>query len=111
MEKNYIVVIVRPRTTEVMHFSDFVYAKQAYQAVARVWPNSYLTIVIAGPEQPLSTWVDPHCRPDVVALRSSLHQSLCADDDCDLSGGYAHIGPCEVCKCPLKHAIEECDAP
>jgi hypothetical protein len=33
---------------------------------------------------------------------------LCSDPNCDLSGGYAHAGPCEPCGCPARHAVQEC---
>ncbi len=33
---------------------------------------------------------------------------VCVDEECDLSGGYAHAGPCEACDCPLRHARAEC---
>ena len=49
-----------------------------------------------------------HCQPWVVALRTAPGASLCADDECGLSGGYAHVGPCEPCACPQCHAVEEC---
>jgi hypothetical protein len=51
--------------------------------------------------------INPHCTPRIVALRRAA-SSVCADAECDLSGGYAHAGPCETCKCGLKHAIAEC---
>lgn len=48
-----------------------------------------------------------HGRPSVVAFRE-MSGNLCVDEDCDLSGGYAHAGGCEPCGCPDNHAIEEC---
>lgn len=34
--------------------------------------------------------------------------SVCLDLECNLSGGMAHIGPCDPCGCPKRHAIAEC---
>jgi hypothetical protein len=51
---------------------------------------------------------DPYCQPWVVALRKAPHASVCIDDECELSGSYAHVGPCEPCGCPLLHAVDEC---
>ncbi len=49
-----------------------------------------------------------HCTPRQVYLRNRPGVSVCIDLDCDLSGGYAHVGPCEPCGCGQRHAIEEC---
>lgn len=46
--------------------------------------------------------------PWQVALREAPGAGLCSDVDCDLSGGYAHIGECAPCACGKRHAIEEC---
>ena len=46
--------------------------------------------------------------PWVVALRRAPGACLCIDGECGLSGGRAHVGPCERCPCPKEHAIEEC---
>jgi hypothetical protein len=49
---------------------------------------------------------DEHATPEMVALRKG--GAVCIDNDCDLSGGYAHAGPCEPCNCGRRHAIAEC---
>lgn len=49
-----------------------------------------------------------HARPEVVFRRQAPGASCCIDPDCDLSGGYAHVGPCEPCSCPMRHAAWEC---
>lgn len=49
-----------------------------------------------------------HSRPEVVFRRQAPGASCCIDPDCDLSGGYAHVGPCEPCSCPMNHAAWEC---
>jgi hypothetical protein len=54
------------------------------------------------------TYQDPYSTPEMEALREAPGASVCVDEDCTLSGGYAHVGPCESCGCPLEHAIEEC---
>ena len=46
--------------------------------------------------------------PWQVALRQAPGASLCVDDDCDLSGGAAHVGDCTPCTCGLEHAAAEC---
>lgn len=48
-----------------------------------------------------------YCTPEMVKMREEAF-SLCADNDCDLSGGYAHAGDCEVCSCGKRHALLEC---
>ena len=53
--------------------------------------------------------LNPYCLPAMVKLRDEA-SSVCNDPDCDLSGGYAHAGPCERCACPMEHAIAECPA-
>lgn len=53
--------------------------------------------------------VDPHCTLRVVGMRNAKGAVVCIDDECDLSGGFAHVGPCEPCGCPLRHAIAECN--
>lgn len=55
---------------------------------------------------PLHVPMGHHRRPGVVALRE--RSGVCIDDDCDLSGGYAHAGPCEPCGCKWNHAVAEC---
>jgi hypothetical protein len=47
-----------------------------------------------------------YCTVEMMARRAT--ESVCIDEDCQLSGGYAHIGPCESCSCGAEHAIEEC---
>ena len=49
-----------------------------------------------------------YCAPEQIALRDRSGASVCIDLDCDLSGGMAHVGPCEPCCCGKRHAIEEC---
>lgn len=46
--------------------------------------------------------------PWQVALRRAHRAAVCIDEDCGLSGGRAHVGPCEKCPCPMEHAVEEC---
>lgn len=52
--------------------------------------------------------VGPYCWPRMLDMRRQPHASLCIDDDCDLSGGLAHVGECEPCTCGHRHAIAEC---
>lgn len=55
--------------------------------------------------------LDPHLTDEILALRdaaSRIGDPLCRDVACKLSGGWAHVGPCEPCSCGLNHAIEEC---
>ena len=49
-----------------------------------------------------------YCAPWQVALRDAPGEGLCSDEDCDLSGGYAHVGECMPCDCGKRHAIDEC---
>ena len=49
-----------------------------------------------------------YATPLMARLRSLPGASVCVDEDCELSGGFAHIGPCEPCGCGHEHAIEEC---
>lgn len=51
---------------------------------------------------------DPYMDPRLVALRHKRGVLVCIDEECELSGGAAHAGPCEPCACPLEHAVEEC---
>lgn len=51
---------------------------------------------------------DPYCTPEMVRLRTQRCASVCIDEECNLSGGYAHVGPCEPCTCGMEHAIAEC---
>lgn len=53
---------------------------------------------------------DTFCRPEHVAMRNAPGAAVCVDEECDLSGGYAHVGPCEPCACGKQHAIDECPA-
>lgn len=50
----------------------------------------------------------PYCQPEMVAAREAPAALVCVDEECDLSGGFAHVGPCEPCGCELRHAVEEC---
>jgi hypothetical protein len=43
-----------------------------------------------------------------VRMRHEPGAACCIDEDCDLSGGAAHVGPCEPCSCGKEHAIAEC---
>jgi hypothetical protein len=56
-----------------------------------------------------------YCQPWQIAQRDRGARftvdgvvGLCVDPDCDLSGDYAHAGPCEPCGCPARHAVSEC---
>lgn len=49
---------------------------------------------------------DPYNLPFQHQLRQGA--AVCVDDDCGLSGGMAHAGPCEKCGCSDEHAIAEC---
>lgn len=52
---------------------------------------------------------DPdYCAPWQVALRKAPGASVCTDEACELSGGFAHVGVCESCDCGKRHAISEC---
>jgi hypothetical protein len=51
---------------------------------------------------------DPYCTVEMEMMRTTPGASVCTDEECSLSGGYAHIGPCEPCKCGMEHAIDEC---
>lgn len=51
---------------------------------------------------------DRFCQPWVVALRHRY--SVCNDEECELSGGMAHVGDCMPCACGLEHASYECPA-
>jgi hypothetical protein len=51
---------------------------------------------------------DPYCTPEMERLRTQRCASVCIDEECFLSGGYAHVGPCEPCTCGMEHAIAEC---
>jgi hypothetical protein len=48
-----------------------------------------------------------YAQPWQIALRR-VNNSWCVDPECTLSGGLAHVGECEPCKCGLEHAIDEC---
>jgi len=52
--------------------------------------------------------INPYCTHKMVRMRTSPGASVCTDEECSLSGGYAHIGPCEKCRCKMEHAIDEC---
>ena len=59
----------------------------------------------------LGQWVkhnDPFCTEEMVRLRTQKCAAVCTDEECSLSGGYAHVGPCEPCTCGMEHAIAEC---
>jgi hypothetical protein len=49
-----------------------------------------------------------YATPAMVALRNAPGAALCSDPDCELSGGWAHVGPCEPCSCGAEHAVAEC---
>ena len=55
-----------------------------------------------------TTLGDPYCTDEMVRLRTQRCASCCIDEECSLSGGYAHVGPCEPCTCGMEHAIAEC---
>jgi hypothetical protein len=64
------------------------------------------------PDEPLrgpGDRLDTYCTARQAAQREQVG-SVCIDEDCDLSGGYAHVGPCEPCGCGLRHAVAECPA-
>lgn len=65
--------------------------------------------VVSTPRKPKRD-IDHHCQPWVVARRKAPSASVCVDYECTLSGGFAHVGPCEPCACPMLHAVEECPA-
>jgi hypothetical protein len=48
-----------------------------------------------------------YCQPFMVHMRNKAG-SVCIDPECNLSGRYAHAGPCEDCGCGDEHAIWEC---
>lgn len=104
----HLVVIAREGVAEVTEFTSYEEAAGFFEHASANWTESYLTLVVNGPGNPLRRHVDPHCRPDVVAMRNARNAALCIDQECTLSGGYAHVGPCEPCTCPLRHAIQEC---
>jgi hypothetical protein len=103
----HLVVIAREGVPEVTEFTSFNDAADYYDLASPNWSESYLTVVVNGPGRPLHRTIDPHMRPDIVALREASG-TVCIDEDCNLSGGHAHAGPCEPCGCPLRHAIVEC---
>ncbi len=105
---SHIVVIAREGTPEVTEFRSYVEAADYFEHASIQWTESYLALVINGPGSPLKRRLDPHCRPDVVKLRTAPNASTCGDIECTLSGGFSHVGPCEPCGCPLRHAIAEC---
>ena len=51
-----------------------------------------------------------YCTPEMVRMRHAPGVGVCIDEECALSGGYAHVGPCEPCSCGLEHAVDECPA-
>lgn len=55
---------------------------------------------------PSSFW----CPDWVVEMRLAPGASVCVDEACELSGGFAHVGECEPCSCGYEHAIAECPA-
>lgn len=59
-------------------------------------------------EAPVHVAPDPYELAFQVEMRNAPFASVCADEDCDLSGGNAHVGPCDPCGCPARHAVREC---
>jgi hypothetical protein len=55
------------------------------------------------------TWEELYAMPAMLEARRR-RVLLCLDPCCDLSGGYAHVGPCEPCGCGAEHAVAECPA-
>lgn len=53
---------------------------------------------------------DDYASPEQVARRNRSGESVCVDEGCGLSGGFAHVGPCEPCACGKEHAVAECPA-
>lgn len=51
---------------------------------------------------------DAYATPRLAELRNAPGAAVCVDEDCNLSGGYAHIGPCEACQCGSDYAVAEC---
>lgn len=49
-----------------------------------------------------------YATPEMVALRTAPGAATCCDPECDLSGGYSHVGSCVPCKCGAEHAEDEC---
>lgn len=47
-----------------------------------------------------------YTEPWQIELRE--RSACCVDEECDLSGGFAHAGECEPCSCPARHAQREC---
>jgi hypothetical protein len=105
---SHLVVIAREGEPEVTEFESYDEAAQYFEHASPNWTESYLAVVVHGPGRPMASRpVDPYCRPDIVALRHAARDH-CIDEDCTLSGGYAHMGPCEPCGCSLRHAVAEC---
>ncbi len=53
-------------------------------------------------------WTLDYANERQVAMRRAPGAAVCQDEECDLSGGYAHVGWCEPCECGKRHAIAEC---
>lgn len=49
-----------------------------------------------------------YATPEMAAARRAPGADLCADPECDLSGGFAHLGDCTPCSCGMEHAAAEC---
>ena len=64
------------------------------------------------PRESYVTPGDPRCyaTPTMVAMRHAPGAACCTDPECDLSGGYAHVGDCTPCSCGDEHAEAECPA-
>jgi hypothetical protein len=69
-------------------------------------PGDAVRVRLAPEQYPWSTGA--FVEPWVVALRKAPGASVCVDEECELSGYHAHVGPCEPCGCSLEHAVEEC---
>jgi hypothetical protein len=98
------------------HLED--YARDDAEAAAKTDPVKFPGLAVRGAmlrsvaadatEEVLDPSGEHHSRPEVVFRRQAPGASCCIDPDCDLSGGYAHVGPCEPCSCPMHHASWEC---
>ena len=60
--------------------------------------------------RPPNPYGDPtdYATPEMVAAREHSDAEVCADPECRLSGGFAHVGDCTPCGCGKRHAAEEC---
>lgn len=87
--------------------------KAAAKTDGEKWPRlasrgEVLRMVAGSATEAIVDTGEHHARPEVVFRRQAPGASCCIDPDCDLSGGYAHVGPCEPCPCPMHHAAWEC---